>query len=53
MFSNKGGLTQNPVADYEPACDQRQSSHMQQEHHHRAKTAVGHKQVRMPQPDSV
>ena len=31
----KGGFTQNPVTAYDPAYGQRQSSHMQQEHHHR------------------
>jgi len=31
----KGGFTQNPVTAYEPAYGQRESSHMQQEHHHR------------------
>ena len=31
----KGGCPQNPVTAYEPAYGQRQSSHMQQEHHHR------------------
>ena len=29
------GFTQNPVSAYDPAYGQRQSSHMQQEHHHR------------------
>ena len=32
---SKGGFTQNPVTAYDPAYGQRQSSHMQQEHHHR------------------
>jgi len=31
----KGGFTQNPVAAYDPAYGERQSSHMQQEHHQR------------------
>ena len=34
-FQSKGGFTQNPVTAYDPAYGQRQSSHMQQEHHHR------------------
>ena len=34
-FKPKGGFTQNPVTAYDPAYGQRQSSHMQQEHHHR------------------
>jgi len=35
MTVKTGIFTQNPVAAYEPAYGQRQSSHMQQEHHHR------------------
>jgi len=30
-----GGFTQNPVTAYEPDYGQRQSTHMQKEHHHR------------------
>jgi len=36
-----GGFTQNPVTAYEPAYGQRQSSHMQQEHHNRQPRQYG------------
>jgi len=50
---NKGGFTQNPVAAYEPAYGQRQSSHMQQEHHQRQPRQSGVLKTILSKPEAV
>ena len=48
----KGGFTQNPVTAYDLAYGQRQSSHMQQEHHHRQHRQSGLLKTILSKPEA-
>jgi len=50
--STKAGFTQNPATAYEPVYGQRQSSHMQQEHHHRQPRQSGLLKTILSKPEA-
>jgi len=49
---SEGGFTQNLVTAYDPAYDQRQSSHMQQECHHRQHQQSGLLKTILSKPEA-